>query len=179
MMRKLLVLAVVSTMLIACGPKKLETKEDYIAAVVEFEDSLKANAVDVNQLTDQAIGVSYAEKCLAVYRQFPKTKEAPRYLDKAHVIFASLGMHQRSVLLADTLIRNYPLYKNRPMVLESLATAYDIFLRPRNKEKVKMYYEMLLKEGTNLPAEQRENITFRLKNIDLSFEELIDANQAQ
>jgi hypothetical protein len=65
------------------------------------------------------------------------------------------------------------------MVLESLATAYDVFLHPRNKEKVKMYYEMLLKEGTNLPAEQRQNIVFRLKNIDLSFEELIDANQAQ
>lgn len=178
-MRKLLSIAFVSSFLIACGPKKLETKDDFVAAVAAFEDSLKANAVDVNQLTDQAIGVKYAEKCLAVYRQFPKDKDAPRYLDKAHVIFASLGMHQRSVLLADSLIQNYPLYKNRPMVLESLATAYDIFLRPRNKEKVKMYYEMLLKEGKNLPTEQRENIVYRLKNIDLTFEELIATNQTK
>lgn len=178
-MYKLFVFAFVSTMLIACGPKKPVTKEDYIAAVIAYEDSLRASAVDVNQLTDQAIGEAYAEKCLAVYRQFPKAIEAPKYLDKAHIIFASLGMHQRSVLLADTLIQNYPLYKNRPMVLESLATAYDIFLRPRNKEKVKMYYEMLLKEGRNLPAEQRENIRFRLKNIDLTFEELIDVNKVQ
>lgn len=178
-MRKLLSITFVSALLIACGPKKLETKEDYIASVVEFEDSLKASAVDVNQLTDPAIGVAYAEKCLAVYRQFPKTKEAPRYLDKAHVIFASLGMHQRSVLLADTLIQKYPLYKNRQMVLESLATAYDIFLRPRNKEKVKMYYELLLKEGINIPTEQRKNIEYRLKNIDLTFEELIATNQTK
>jgi hypothetical protein len=63
------------------------------------------------------------------------------------------------------------------MVLESLATAYDIFLRPRNKEKVKMYYEMLLKEGKDLPAEQRKNITYRLNNIDLTFEELIATNK--
>lgn len=178
-MRKLLSITLVSAVLFACGPKKLETKEDFVAAVSEFEDSLKASAVDVNQLTDQAIGVKYAEKCLAVYHQFPKDKDAPRYLDKAHVIYASLGMHQRSVLLADTLIQNYPLYKNRPMVLESLATAHDIFLRPRNKEKVKMYYEMLLKEGKDLPAEQRKNITYRLNNIDLTFEELIATNQTK
>ena len=84
-MRKLLSITLVSAVLFACGPKKLETKEDFVAAVSEFEDSLKASAVDVNQLTDPAIGVKYAEKCLAVYHQFPKDKDAPKYLDKAHV----------------------------------------------------------------------------------------------
>lgn len=178
-MRKLLSIALFSAVLIACGPEKLETKDDFVAAISAFEDSLKASSIDVNQLTDPAIGVKYAEKCLAVYHQFPKDKDAPRYLDKAHVIFASLGMHQRSVLLADSLIQNYPLYKNRPMVLESLATAYDIFSQPRNKDKVKLYYEMLLKEGRNLPKEQRENIEYRLKNIDLTFEELIVSNKTR
>jgi hypothetical protein len=76
-------------------------------------------------------------------------------------------------MLADTLIQNYPLYKNRSMVLESLASAYDVFIIPRRKDKVKRYYEMLLKESKTLTNEQRKDIEFRLQNIDLTFEELI------
>lgn len=168
----LLVLA--GATVVACGEKKPETKEDFVGEITAFEDSLKSVSVDVNQLTDPEIGVEYAEKCLEVYHRFPKDKDAPKYLDKAHIIFASLGMHQRSVMLADTLIMNYPMYKNRPMVLESLASAYDVFIVPRRKEKVEKYYRMLLKESKNLSEEQRENIEFRLRNIDLSFEELIE-----
>jgi hypothetical protein len=67
----------------------------------------------------------------------------------------------------------YPEYENRPMVLESLATAYDIYLQPRKKDKVEKYYQLLLKENPNLPKEKKEDIEFRLENINLSFEELI------
>jgi hypothetical protein len=173
-MKKIVVLLSVVAILVACGEKHTETKTDFVNEITEFEDSLKKISVDVNQLTDQNVGVKYAEKCLEVYHHFPKDKDAPKYLDKAHIIFASLGMHQRSVALADTLIEKYPTYKNRPMVLESLASAYDIFILPRKKDKVEKYYRMLLKESPDMSAEQRGNIEFRLKNIDLTFDELIE-----
>lgn len=172
-MRYLIVFALMACV-VACSnePKEL-TEATVIDSVKAFEDSLKTISINVDALTDQKIGVAYAEKCLEVYHRFPKSKEAPKYLDKAHIIFASLGMHGRSVALADTLIMKYPMYDNRPMVLESLATAYDVYLQPRKKEKVEKYYKLLLKENPNLPKEKKEDIEFRLENINLSFEELI------
>lgn len=137
--------------------------------VKTFEDSLKKSGMQYNQQT----AVVYAEKCLSVTHRFPKSKEAPKYMDKAHIIFASAGLHQRSVIIADSLIAMYPMYKNRAMVLESLAGAYDVFVIPRQKDKVKKYYELLLKENPKMKAEQRKQIEDRLKYIDLTFEEYV------
>ena len=158
-------------LLVACsGKNEIQTKESMIEELQVFEDSLKNNQLD----TVQDVTVKYAEKCLKIYRNYPKSEEAPTYLDKAHVIYSSAGLHGMAVLYADTLIRKYPAYKNRPMVLQSLANAYDLFLIPRKKELVLKYYTLLLKENPKLPAEERENIQYRLDHIDLTFEQLID-----
>jgi hypothetical protein len=161
-------------LLTACSggaAKETVTKEALLQEVTVFEDSLKRNLIPAGS---REVTIDYAEKCLAVYRNFPKSKEAPKYLDKAHVILSSNGLHGLAVLYADTLINKYPAYKNRPMVLQSLASAYDLFIIPRKKELVVKYYKMLLKENPNLPKEERENVQFRLDNIDKTFEELID-----
>lgn len=161
-------------LLTACSggtAKETVTKEALVQEVTVFEDSLKRNLIPAGS---REVTINYAEKCLAVYRNFPKSKEAPKYLDKAHVILSSNGLHGLAVLYADTLINKYPNYKNRPMVLQSLASAYDLFIIPRKKELVVKYYKMLLKENPNLPKEERENVQFRLDNIDKTFEELID-----
>lgn len=156
----------------ACsGGKAEKTEADLIAEVKAFEDSLKTAKSDMAVSTTS---VKYADKCLAVYRSFPKSKEAPKYLDKAHIILSSAGMHNMAVLYADTLIRKYPDYENRPMVLQSMATAYDIFIVPRRKELVKKYYNLLLTENPKLPKEEKENIEYRLEHIDMTFDQLID-----
>lgn len=150
-----------------------QTLQEAVKEVKSFEDSLKSVSASGKLEFDQQVAVTYAEKCLSVYHRFPKTEEAPRYLDKAHIIFASVGLHQRSVILADSLISMYPTYKNRAMVLESLAGAYDVFVIPRQKAKVQYYYEMLLKENPKMDAEQRKQIEKRLKYIDLTFDEYV------
>lgn len=164
-------LAVLLTACSGGAAKETVTKEALVQEVTVFEDSLKRNLIPAGS---REVTINYAEKCLAVYRNFPKSKEAPKYLDKAHVILSSNGLHGLAVLYADTLINKYPTYKNRPMVLQSLASAYDLFIIPRKKELVVKYYKMLLKENPNLPKEERENVQFRLDNIDKTFEELID-----
>lgn len=150
-----------------------QTLEGAVKEVKAFEDSLKSVSASGKLEFNQQVAVTYAEKCLNVYHRFPKTEEAPRYLDKAHIIFASVGLHQRSVILADSLIAMYPTYKNRAMVLESLAGAYDVFVIPRQKAKVQYYYEMLLKENPKMDAEQRKQIENRLKYVDLTFDEYV------
>ncbi len=144
-----------------------------VREVKTFEDSLKKSSATGTLEYNQETAVVYAEKCLAVAHRFPKSKDAPKYMDKAHIIFASANLHQRSVIVADSLILMYPMYKNRAMVLESLAGAYDVFVIPRQKDKVKMYYEMLLKENPKMDAEQRKQIEERLKYVDLTFDEYV------
>lgn len=144
-----------------------------IQSLKAFEDSLKKSSASGVLEYNQETAVIYAEKCLAIAHRFPKSKEAPKFMDKAHIIFASANLHQRSVIIADSLIMKYPLYKNRAMVLESLAGAYDVFVIPRKKEKVKIYYELLLKENPEMNTEQRKQIEDRLKYVDLTFDEYI------
>jgi tetratricopeptide (TPR) repeat protein len=153
----------------------IKSKEELIADVEHFEDSLKQAGTAAQD--GPSVSIAYADKCLLVYRSFPKSEEAPEYLDKAHIILSGAGSHRLAVQYADTLINNYPDYKNRPMVLQSLASAYDIFIVPRNKELVEKYYTLLLKENPNLPKEEREMIQNRLDHIDLTFEEMITQPQ--
>ena len=53
------------------------------------------------------------------------------------------------------------------MVIESQIVNYDIFITPRNAEKVKQYIELMLKEK-ELSAEARKEYESRLQNIDKS-----------
>lgn len=181
-MRKLLLIAALFSLAACSSEGKQEKtadaagKDDLPSAIKEvkaFEDSLKTRSQSGELEYDQQTAVAYAEKCLSIYHRFPKSEEAPKYLDKAHVIFASANLHQRSVVVADSLIMLYPTYKNRPMVLESLAGAYDVFVIPRQKDKVKKYYELLLQENPKMDPEQRKQIEKRLKYVDLTFDEYI------
>ncbi len=170
-----LVIVLFGLCMVSCGGENaIETKEEVVESFKQYEDSIKA---DGNALVDSKKGVEYAEKCLEIAHKFPKDKDAPKYMDKAHMIFAGLGLHGRSVALADSIILMYPMYENRAMVLQSAATTYDMLILPRKKDKVKKYYEMLLKENPKMPAEQRKDIEFRLEHIDLTFEELVELQQ--
>ncbi len=172
------VLTVSALLLLAsCGNDAPQTKEEYIENFTQYEDSIKKKGNDKLNFSNQKDALAYAERCLEIAHRFPKEAEAPEYMDKAHMILAGAGMHSRSAMLADTIITMYPQYKNRAMVLESAAVTYDMFILPRRKDKVKKYYELLLKDYPNLPKEQKENIKFRLENIDLSFDELIEKQQ--
>jgi hypothetical protein len=154
-----------------------ETLEGMKAGIGALEDSLSNGTLQMDK--DCRTGVRYAEKCIALAQKFPASKEAPVYLDRAHMIFSGCGLNRRSVEVAEGLVKKYPLYPNRPMVLESLAAAYDISIVPRDKNKVKYYYGLLLKENPGMPEERRKEIGLRLDNIDLTFEEMISGKAAK
>lgn len=178
-MKRMIPLLALAALMASCGgngPKDQVTIGEMEQQVKALEDSLKKGLIDPDK--GQNVEARYAESCLRIYRAFPNSKEAPKYLDKAHMIYSSAGSHGLAVRYADTLIRKYPKYENRPMVLLSLASAYDMFIVPRNKFLVEKYYRLLLTENPNLPEEEREGYEFRLKHIDLTYDELIDL-QAQ
>jgi len=172
----LLMTLAVSSCAESAKEKEVVTVEQKEEQVKMLEDSLKKGLIDPR--TQANVDVRYAESCLGVYRAARKSEKAPAYLDKAHMIYSSSGMHRLAVMYADTLIQQYPNYKNRPMVLLSLASAYDMFILPRRKDLVKKYYEMLLTENPDLPKDEADGYRFRLENIDKTYDELIDL-QAQ
>jgi len=89
------------------------------------------------------------------------------------MIYSSTKRYSLSVNYGDTLLKQYPNYINRAIIIESMAVTFDIFILPRKKEKVRFYNELLLKENPDFPKEKQEEIKFKLENLDLTLEEII------
>ena len=86
--------------------------------------------------------------------------------------FGELNAHEKSVAYGNTLLKLFPDYKNKDFLLESMGSAYDIYIEPRDTEKIRYYYEQLLEEK-NVPASKKKDIRARLNHIDLTFDEYI------
>jgi hypothetical protein len=147
-----------------------ETQE--FLAFQKYEDSLGI-IKNTKYSVSKKDANSYANRCQELAQKYPNNKNAPFLLDKAHMIFSNLGSHRSSVMVAELLVKRYASYKNRPVVIESIASTYDVFLKPREKSKVKEYYSFLLSEYPNIDSLKRLEIEDRLKNIDLTIEEMI------
>lgn len=161
----------VSIILFACNNSQESklTPEKVMSDIKVVEDSIKKLNAPNNQDKLRLIN-SY----LSFYHQFPNHKKAPEFLDKVHMTYSGMGIFPRSIAYADTLLKKYPKYINRPMVLESQASSFDVFIQPRDSAKVRYYYNLLLKENQNLDPIKKEGVINRLKNNHLTFEEFID-----
>ena len=152
------------------------SKETLIERITEMEDSLKGLQANLAQ-TKQIPNLTHFElinRWLDYYHAYPEDEYAAECLDKVHMKYSGMGIHLRAVQYADTLLEQYPEYKNRAMVLESQGSNYDIFILPRNKAKVKFYYEMLIKENPNMDKEKLAGLKDRLKHIDMDFDQFIN-----
>ena len=123
------------------------------------------SAKDVENLKQAKIQL--IDSLLSYYRSYPKDTLAPGYLDKVHMLYSGMGEYRTASTYADMILNQYPNYVNRQMVIESQIVNYDIFITPRNVEKVKQYIELMLKEK-ELSVEARKEYESRLQNIDKS-----------
>jgi hypothetical protein len=85
--------------------------------------------------------------------------------------------YETAAAYADTLLEKYPKFPERVIILESQSNAYDMSIKPRNKEKVKKYLQMLLDENPDMDAGRRKDVEYRLKYIDLTIEQLISMDR--
>ncbi len=174
-MKNVLFFIIPCFVLLACSDKKEDNSspQELRNKVKFFEDSLKTSKIPNSQLGNQDVAARYANLCIDAAEADLIHPLAAKLLDKAHVIFASVGLHQRSIEIGERVLAKFPQYENRTMIIESMATAYDIFILPRKSEKVKKYYEMLLSEGKNLDEERKKEITNRIENSDKTFVEIM------
>ncbi|MBI1836823.1 MAG: hypothetical protein HYR91_06110 [Flavobacteriia bacterium] len=169
---------VLSLVVISCRGSKSKisnkdlTIEEVKNRVLAYEDSImtfqKSQKVVPAYFQDSLINA-----LKLFYSKFPEDKSAAKCLDKIQMFYSGNGQVQLAVKYADTLIEKFPKYKNRSLVLESQAANYDMFINPRDTNKVKQYFTMLLKENKSMETDKRKGIELRLRHLELTFEEFI------
>ena len=170
----MIVLAVLTACSDSVSPESLKEeitkKEDLLRKVPPGDNAA--------QETD-AMRLELVDALLNYYRTYPEDDYAPECLDKVHFVYSGMRNYATAAKYGDTLLEQYPKYVNREMVIESQYNTYDMFLKPRDKEKAKYYLEMWLKEFPNMPAEKKEEIEYRLKYIDLTIEQIMEMQMTE
>lgn len=153
----------------------LQSLKDRVNSYQDSLDEIQKNKGTITSLNKIELVNRYAD----IYRNYPKSEEAPVALDRIHMLYSGMGAYDNSAAYADTLLEKYPDYKGRALILESQGSNYDIFILPRDTAKVRFYYEILLKENPNMDSEKREGIINRLKYNQLDFDSYINMKVAE
>jgi hypothetical protein len=153
--------------------QEVDKKESMYNSIKVMEDSIqKMSASNTN--VPNLHNLELINRLIDFQKEFPGDEKAPLCLDKAHMVYSKMNLYDKAAVVVDTILVKYPSYSNRLMLLESQAGSYDIFITPRDTNKVKHYYSLLLKEDKEMDAETKEGIENRLKHIHLSFDEYIE-----
>lgn len=161
-------------LLISCGTPDAPSGE-IVSAIEQAEQELKILSTKrTSELVIREKQSKLLQLLQKAYQGAPKGKSAAEYLDKIHMLYIVKGDFKSATKYADTLIDSYPDYINRPMVLESQANNYDMFVKPRDPEKVRYCLELLLKENPDLPQDKQQEVRFRLKHVDKTIEQIIE-----
>lgn len=171
-MRKTGLLFIVTLLVAACGGKKNEVSVH--TRIEHYEDSIKQWGGGQGFKQDR---MDFADRYIGVlkeaYEEEPKHPKTPEYLDRIHMWYATKGDAKNAVKWADLLLKKYPGYENREMLLESVAVMYDNDIQPRDSVKVREYYTQLLSEFPDMDKENKAAIEQRLKYNRLSLDEFI------
>ena len=161
--------------LAACqnSPEKQSKKTELRNRITSYEDSLATlqkdpkKAAQITSLTQ----IELINRLKAYSQAFPKDTFSADCLFKSHMIYQQLRAPIEARAYADTLLERFPNYKNRSLLLESLASSYDMNM-PRDTTKVRYYFNLLLQEPTTT-KEQKMDIKKRLAQLALTFEQYI------
>jgi hypothetical protein len=179
-MYKYLVFFLVVSQFVACsGSKEKEptsSKESLKAQIQEMDDSLKVwykLVMDGKESSVPSLVIyETVNRHLDFYRAFPEDDFSATCLDKVHQLYMQEKVYELSIAYADTLLMKYPKYPNKAEVLLSLGSTYDVVLN--DSTKVRLYYTRLLKEHPSMDKEVRDQVSFRLKHLNKTFDEMID-----
>ena len=173
-----IVLSCICLLLSSCGnnPKVDENSREALKnKITEIEDSISALQKKSSEPIPNLTSIELINRLTAYYKAFPKDEYAADCLFKLHMKLTELNANEKALEYGDTLLLNFPNYKNKDFILESLGSTYDFIIQPRDTSKVRYYYSLLLKEK-KIPKEKREGIENRLKHLDLDFFAYIELN---
>ena len=162
-------------MLTSCNsnPEKQSKKTELRERITNYEDSLAKLQKDPQKaakITSLA-QIELINRLTAYSRAYPKDTFSADCLFKTHMIYEHLRAPREARAYADTLLERFPNYKNRSLLLESMASSYDINM-PRDTSKVRYYFSLLLQEPS-ITEQKKKDIKARLERLDLTFEQYI------
>jgi tetratricopeptide (TPR) repeat protein len=156
--------------------EKIPTPEEIKKEISEMDDSLSYyyQQMKENKIQDihPNVFLTTIEKNLSLYRLYPKSAEAPKCLDKVQQLYTQQKQYYLALNFSDTLLSKYPKYKGNALVLLNAGSIADGILN--DKKLVEKYYRQLIKDYPSLDKETKEMVEFRLKHIDLTFDQMID-----
>lgn len=159
----------------ACGSGGPSTDQEMTKWMSSYEDSLKKSGQQPDQFREvKQISERYIAGLLLYAENYPKAEKTAECLDKAHMMLTGIGKNEEAAKWGEKIITDFPDYVNRPMVLESVASAYDISIQPRDSVKVRRYYELLLNENPAMEAEKKDGIQRRLLMNHLPFDRYLE-----
>ncbi|MBW7868004.1 MAG: hypothetical protein H3C31_06745 [Brumimicrobium sp.] len=172
---KFIYLIGISLFLFSCNTSSKDMSKEYWEELIQkTDDTIK---LDFQQATkNQNFRINTAlyqraiERNLNFYQRFPTDTFSEVALDKVAALFLQINQESEAVKWRDTLLIKFPNTRNRIGLLELQMNYYDF--NQYNKEKINFYLEQLL-ASKELTEEQRQSYEYRLKHIDLTFEELI------
>lgn len=148
--------------------------------ITEKENALKNLTPEDDDLETRAsMRQELIDALLDYYHTHPKDDYSPECLDKVHFVYTAMRKFASAARYGDTLLINYPEYVNREMVIESQYNTYDMFIKPRNVEKVEYYLNMWLNEFPDMDKDRRAEIEYRLKYVDLTIEQIMDMQMTE
>lgn len=189
-MKKLIVLALFfSALVVSCGDSEPEVE-------VEAAPTVESIAEDIKMLEDSIMRMSQAEevhgkqminltrqqlheKLKYGYLNFPESDKAPEYLAKLHMSYSAIGVDEMASRYADTLISDYVDYPDRRQIIES-QIVYHSLKQPYEPKKVEELIRLVLDDkNANLSEEQVADYEYRLENIDLTMDQLIEKRMSE
>lgn len=164
--------------LFSCGNEKTdsaqENKSELKREIIESISTLEKKGTESTSGITESDRKALIKSLMDFYTNFPNDEKTPHCLDKLQMIYSSTGDYQKSIEYSEIIIKNFPNYVNRALIIENQAANYDIFISPRDSSKVRYYYELLLKENNKLDIDKKSDILKRLANNHLNFNQYVD-----
>ena len=144
------------------------SRESLKASIQAMEDSI--TTLSTQKTTGAMLSLSQQElinRLTAYYRNYPEDPYSADCLFKVQMVYSGLNAHRKSIAYGDTLLKQFPGYKNKYLAIESNVAALDVFIEPRDTAEIHRYYNMLLNDN-DYPSAKKAEIRRRLKYLELS-----------
>jgi len=183
-MRKLLPYLLVLFTFIAITSCSSEEKEEVIVDPVNASSSITTKALDSirNELQKAipAVPQDLYKKAIAMHLQFvdayPNDPFAATALDYAQGYYEQMQDFRSSVQYIDRILKEYPEYPNKQVLMFSKATHLDFL---RDTVAAKKAYEDYLNTFKDISKEERSEVEELIKLVPYSMEERIKMNSGK
>lgn len=151
---------------------KVEDTTPQLNDLVDISDSIAADLKkDIPRVELKKYRNAIARN-IDIYSYYPKSEESAKAVDLVQGYATQIEDYALSVEWSEKLIKEYPEYKGRELILFNLANTCN--LMTKDTIKAKKYFNMFIEEYPNSPLSA--DARFSVEHLGLSLEDIISGN---